>query len=124
MRQPRLKLDSREGQAYYHCISRVVDRRFIFGSNEKEQFVHWMYAYAQFCGVHIRTYCIMSNHFHILVEVPQRPAVLPTDDELFRLYAAVHGEEDAEFKRKELEILSEEQRQAWRDGLYLSLIHI
>ena len=92
MRQPRLKLDSRIGQAYYHCISRVVDRRFIFGSNEKEQFVHWMYAYAQFCGLHILTYCIMSNHFHILVEVPQRPAVLPNDEELLRLYAVVHGE--------------------------------
>jgi len=47
--------------------------------------------------------------------------VLPTDDELFRLYAAVHGEEEAEFKRKELEILSEEQRQAWRDGLYAQM---
>ena len=121
MRQPRLKLDSRVGQAYYHCISRVVDRRFIFGSNEKEQFVHWMVAYAQFCGLHVLTYCIMSNHFHILVEVPQRPAVLPNDEELLRLYAVVHGEEETEFKRKELELLSDEQRQAWRDGLYAQM---
>ncbi len=58
----------------------------------------------------------MSNHFHILVEVPQRPSILPTDEELLRLYALVHGEEKAEFTRKELELLSEEQRQTWRDG--------
>ena len=121
MRQPRLKLDSREGRGYYHCISRVVDRQFLFGANEKEQFVHWMQAYAEFCGVRVLTYCIMSNHFHILVEVPQKPTVLPTDDELLQLHATVHGNEAMESQRKEMAQWSEEQRQQWRDGLYAQM---
>ena len=41
MRFPRVKA---EGQSFYHCVSRVVDRRFIFqtaghGSPEAERFV-------------------------------------------------------------------------------------
>jgi len=26
---------------------------------------------ADFCGIRVLTYCIMSNHFHVLVEVPE-----------------------------------------------------
>ena len=121
MRRGRLKLDSGVGRAYYHCISRVVERRFALGPNEKEQFVHWMQAYAGFCGVRVLTYCIMSNHFHLLVEVSQRPTVLPGDEELLGLYALVHGEEAAESQRQLLESWPEEQRQQWRGGLYAQM---
>jgi putative transposase len=46
-----------------------------------------MRAYEQFCGLRIVTFCVLDNHFHILVEVPRRPepADLPTDEELVRL---------------------------------------
>jgi putative transposase len=121
MRQARLKLDAGMGPAYYHCISRVVERRMAFGPNEKEQFVHWMQAYAGFCGVRVLTYCIMSNHFHILVEVSQRPEVLPGDEELLGLYALVHGEDAAENQRKLMTNWPEEQRQQWRNGLYAQM---
>ncbi len=73
-----MKISSKEDRAVYHCISRVVDRRFIFGPGEKERFVALMREYEQFCGVQVLTYCLMSNHFHILVEVPKRPETLPT----------------------------------------------
>ena len=58
--------------AMYHCVSRVVDRRFIFGDVEKEEFVRIMRLYEAFCGVRVLSYCVMSNHFHILVEVPPK----------------------------------------------------
>jgi REP element-mobilizing transposase RayT len=75
MRQPRLKAPTSHPVAYYHCISRVVDRQFVLGETEKEQFVSLMREYEMFCGVRVLTFCIMSNHFHLLVEVPQRPSV-------------------------------------------------
>jgi len=59
--------------AIYHCISRVVDRRFVLGEVEKEQFVEYMRIYEQFCQVRVLAYCVMSNHFHILLEVPSPP---------------------------------------------------
>ena len=72
---------------YYHCISRVVDRQFVLGAQEKEQLVTLMRRYEAFCGVKVITYCVMSNHFHILVEVPKRPEKerLPSDAELVSL---------------------------------------
>jgi len=87
--------------AIYHCVSRVVDRRFVLGDAEKEQFVGYMRAYEAFGRLRILTYCVMSNHFHILVEVPERPEQDPSDEELLKhlkvLYA---GGEMAEIRRK------------------------
>jgi len=62
-----------EKPALYHCISRVVDKKKVLGVEEKEKFVEYMRIYERFCQVRILTYCVMSNHFHILVEVPEPP---------------------------------------------------
>ncbi len=82
MRTGRFKAKPEHGEAYYHCVSRVVDRQFIFGDSEKEMFVQMMRKYERFYGVRVMTYCVMSNHFHILVEVPKRPEVMHSDEEL------------------------------------------
>ena len=73
--------------AYYHCVSRVVDRNFVLGDLEKEHFVKLMRVYETFCGVRVITFCVMTNHFHILLETPQRPSqeLLPSDQELVQL---------------------------------------
>jgi len=63
----------KEKPALYHCVSRVVDKRKILGFAEKEKFVLYMREYEAFCQVRILTYCVMGNHFHILVEVPEPP---------------------------------------------------
>src|SRR5690606_4270861 len=82
-------------KAFYHCVSRVVNRDFVLGEQEKEQFVKFMRLYERLYGLRVITFCIMSNHFHILVEIPQRPEVLPTDAELVALVAATKGEGEA-----------------------------
>ena len=82
MRQARLKAPEDHAVAYYHCISRVVNREFVLGAEEREQFVEMMRCYGHFCGVRVLTYCVLSNHFHLLLAVPRRPAELPGDAEL------------------------------------------
>ena len=80
---------------YYHCVSRVVDRAYKLSEPEvKAVFVRMMREYELFCGVRVVTYCLMDNHFHILVEVPQRPEVLPSDEELLELLGAIHSKMD------------------------------
>jgi len=59
--------------AIYHCVSRVVDRRKVLGAEEREQFVRYMRQYEEFCMIRLLTYCVMGNHFHILVEIPEAP---------------------------------------------------
>ena len=70
MRFPRVKAD---GQGYYHCVSRVVEGRFIFqvsghGSVEAERFIMLMRCLEAFSGARVLTYVLMSNHFHLLCE--------------------------------------------------------
>jgi len=67
MRQSRIK---GEGLSYYHCLSRVVDRRFVLGEEEREYFVGILRKLEAFHGVRVLTYCVLSNHFHLLVEEP------------------------------------------------------
>jgi len=68
----------------YHCISRVVDRQFIFGATEKEVFRVMMRRLEEFLGVRVLTYCLMSNHFHLLVEVPDPGTVEPLNENSLR----------------------------------------
>lgn len=84
MRTARVKMD---GTGYYHCVSRVINREFVLGEEEKEHFVKLIRRYEIFCGVRVVTHCVMSNHFHILVEVPRRPGTesLPSDEDLVSL---------------------------------------
>ena len=118
MRQARLKAPEHHPMAYYHCISRVVDRRFVLGDTEREQFVAWMRHYEVFCGVRVITYCIMSNHFHILVEVPQQPEQLPSDEVLLGLLMRGYSKGFAQTIRQRLEMLPEDERQALRESFF------
>ena len=82
MRQARIR---GEGKSYYHCISRVVDRRFVLNEEEREHFVALMRKLEAFHGMRVVTYCIMSNHFHLLIEEPDRESVVSLDAEtIFR----------------------------------------
>ena len=84
MRQARMKVPRERPVGFYHCISRIIQRQFLFGDVERDRFVEILREYEEFCGVHVLTYCVMSNHFHILIEVPKRPAILPDADALLK----------------------------------------
>ncbi|MBX7207904.1 MAG: transposase [Verrucomicrobiaceae bacterium] len=105
MRQPRLKAPRHHAVAYYHCISRVVNRDFVLKDKEREMFVHFMRMYERLCGLRVVTFCVMSNHFHVLVEVPRRPEKLPTEAELLGIIARSCGKTRAHLVRLELEEL-------------------
>jgi len=79
--------------AVYHCMSRAVGGQMLFGDREKEIFRKQLWQVSDFCGVEVLTYCVMSNHFHILVRV--REAVDVSDEELVRrLGVLYHRERD------------------------------
>jgi REP element-mobilizing transposase RayT len=84
--------DSATKPAIYHCISRVVDRRFVFEADEREQFRKLMRMCEKFTGCRVLSYCVMSNHFHILLEVPPMPVAGISDAELFERLGAFYSE--------------------------------
>ncbi len=64
--------------SFFHCVSHVVDRRHVFGEEEKSMFLFFLRRYERFCKVQIVGYCLMGDHFHVLVRVPGRPEQQPT----------------------------------------------
>ena len=92
MRTARIIAPAHHEKAYYHCISRIVNREFVLHEQEKEQFVGLMRKYEKLYGLRVVTYCIMSNHFHILVEVPQAKELTYT--ELIALVTECLGEKE------------------------------
>ena len=118
MRTARLKASPDAPTAYYHCISRVVDRRFIFGPAEKEHFVELMRLYEPFCSVNILTYALMSNHFHILVEVPRRPDRMPSPEEMLTRIEALHSPLYAQNIRSLLDSMTEADARKHLEGYW------
>ena len=94
--------DSREKPAIYHCVSRVVDRRFVFGDIEREQFRMIMRMMENFTGCRVLSYCIMSNHSHILLEVPPMPDGGISDEELLKRLRSLYSEGLVDGVAKEL----------------------
>ena len=86
MRQLRAKVEG----AYYHVTSRCAFQTFAFEAASKEMFVRIMRRAEEFSGVRVADYCVMDNHFHILVKVPGREEV--DDAELDRRVAVLYGE--------------------------------
>ncbi|MCX8497667.1 MAG: transposase, partial [Akkermansiaceae bacterium] len=105
--------DSREKPVMYHCISRVVDRRFVFGDEEREHFRMFMRMQENFSGCRVLSYCIMSNHFHLLLEVPPIAEGGISDAELLKRLSATSTEASVAVVAKELAQARAERRDDW-----------
>ena len=66
--------------SYYHVTSRALERRAIFDEVAAEKFRGFMRQVEAFTGVKVVTYCIMSNHVHLLLHVPSRREI--SDDDM------------------------------------------
>jgi len=89
--------------ARYHVVNRVVDRRMVFGPAEREKFRSLLRRYEGFSGCRVLTYCMLSNHFHILLEVPPMPAGGLSEAEFFRRLGALYSEARVGALRAEIE---------------------
>ena len=86
MRMRRLKVEGE--RAVYHCMSRTVNKEALFGYGDLEVLRAMVWRTADFSGVKVLTYCLLDNHFHVLVEVPERGEV--DDVELMRRYRVLY----------------------------------
>ena len=71
--------------AVYHVMSRTTCKAFLFGPEEKEFFCSLMLQQARFAGIQVLSYCVMSNHVHLLLRVPLVETI--SDSELMLRYA-------------------------------------
>ncbi len=87
MRRPRIK---NEIEGYYHIVSRCVLRQFLFNEKDKDMFVKMMRRAEFFSGVKILSYCIMSNHFHILAHIKKEKEI--TEEMLIKRIEVLYGD--------------------------------
>ena len=69
-------------------MTRTVNGERLFGNREREVLRKMIWQVADFSGVEVLTYCILSNHFHILVRVPFEESI--SDRELMRRYKVLY----------------------------------
>ncbi|MDO8539587.1 MAG: transposase [Opitutaceae bacterium] len=105
MRHPRIKISTAENEAAYHCISRTVNGEWLLDDAAKDILRRQLWQVADYCGVNLVTYTILSNHFHVLVHVPQREPV--PDNELLRRYRVLYPS-PTKYQMARLEVIQAE----------------
>ena len=84
MKEQRIKFPG----AVYHCMSRTVAGERLFEKREKEVLRKMLWQVAEFSGGEILTYCVMSNHFHVLLHFREEGTL--SDQELMRRYRVLY----------------------------------
>ena len=121
MRRTRIKVD---GEAYYHVMSRCALQEHLLAGEVKGMFLRILRRAERFSGVRVLDYCVMDNHFHVLVKVPKRREV--ADAELDERIRVLYGEAKSEriFARWKLirevrgDAAVERERNALRKRMY------
>ena len=73
----------------HHLVSRIAHRVYFLKESERMDFLEFVRRTAEFTGIRLLGWCVMGNHFHILVFLP---APEPVDEnEILRRYAVLKG---------------------------------
>lgn len=113
MRTRRLKITEPGVDAVYHCMTRTVNGECLFGARDKERLRRMLWQIADFSGVEVLTYAVMSNHFHVLVYVPYQEVV--SDQELLRRYRVLYPR-PTKYETASIKILEKTLAQGGREA--------
>ena len=80
----------RDYNTVHHIGSRIAHKVYFLEEGERNDFIAMTRRVADFCGIQLIGWCIMANHFHLLVYLPV-PAKLD-EQEILRRYAQLNGQ--------------------------------
>ena len=80
---------TKETDTVHHLVSRIAHRVYFLKDEERDEFIDMMRRSAEFCCLELIGWCIMTNHFHILVYLPNRREL--EEDEILRRYGVLKG---------------------------------
>ncbi|MFT5855788.1 MAG: putative transposase, partial [Verrucomicrobiales bacterium] len=94
-----------DGVRFVHVVSRTAGQEILFGDHEKETFRKILFKQLKFSGLRAMAWCFMGNHFHLLLEVPDKEVALATlsDDDVLSRLMVFGGEKSTKFALAELE---------------------
>ena len=74
--------------------SKVVGGAFLLNNLEKEHLLHLIRELSAIFYIHIHTYCIMSNHYHLVLSARNSEVHMAGEEELLARYARLRGDPD------------------------------
>jgi REP element-mobilizing transposase RayT len=116
-----------EGDAFYHVTSRITGKQFLLKDPDvKRLMLDALERSARFSGIHVGSFCIMDDHFHLLFQVPARDAGTVSEKELLDRIEILSGKKRAEALALKWEqqrargdaLLVEGEQTRWRSRLY------
>jgi REP element-mobilizing transposase RayT len=125
VRTARIKVAATEEEAVYHLMTRVVNGERVIHDVAKEVLRKQLWQVADYCGIQILTYAILTNHFHVLVRLPKFTTI--SDEELLRRYRVLYPQ-PTRFQQARLDAIVAELKSsgpeavAWRKR-QLALMH-
>ncbi len=122
MATPRILISSEP--TVYHVIARVSRGEFLFGDLEKVRMRRLLWQMAEFCGVEVLTYAVMSNHVHVVARVPVKVEAdeAVTNAEVLRRFGVLYGKGAMLEAAKGLEVASGEGWTEFRRK-HLAMMH-
>ena len=79
----------KNSETVHHLVSRIAHRVYFLKEDERMDFLDIVRRAAEFTGVELLGWCVMTNHFHLLVYLPAPPIV--DEDEVLRRYGILKG---------------------------------
>lgn len=74
----------------HHITSRIAHRVYLLEAGERNDLLAIIRKAAEFSGVNLIGWCIMTNHFHLLVHLPPKAEL--GEEEILRRYAVLKGD--------------------------------
>ncbi len=86
--------DHADGCNFYHIVVRASGGDALFDADMRDAFREILTRQLQFSGLRCLAWCIMDNHFHLLLEVPHKERALEgwSEDDLLARVAVLQSE--------------------------------
>ena len=108
---------NKETETIHHLTSRIAHRVYFLKDDERNDLLEMMRRVAEFIGIKLLGWCVMTNHFHILAYLPKRVDV--DEAEVLRRYGVLKGQaasEDAARSFAEWRMSGERRVEEWLAG--------
>ena len=74
---------------YHHLMSRIAHKVYFLTEEVQNDFIEMIRRAADFCGIELVAWCIMTNHFHLLAYLPEPESI--DEEETLRRYGVLKG---------------------------------
>lgn len=79
----------KEYETVHHLVSRIAHKVYFLKDDERKDFLEIVRRTAEFSGIQLLGWCVMGNHFHLLVYLPVPESI--DEGEILRRYGVLKG---------------------------------